>query len=268
MNVAPHALPDALRASRPGRQGLTLIEVLIAAVILAIAGVAVLAIFSGSAKGIQTTDLRREERFFLNAINAHVNRVSLHTLWDHYGPAGVGPERKLGGALALVDGEGKLTAPDDPESNPLGFTQDFLTDLQGAGLSARIDFDFYTRAELNYDPEGNPHPELGLLHMQAGYATLYLFARKDGADPGAPPPDPASERWQAAWRQPIMCPAIVGRPGLKLSSCPAVAPPVKCRYGPLLAAKEGFEWTRKDQEDCDLVSDFLSALSGSPGSTD
>jgi len=252
---------------KASRSGFSLIEVLIAAVILSVAGVAVLSIFSVSSKGIRTTDMRREERFFLSSILTHINRVGLHELWDHYGPEGVGPERRLMGALALVDADGGLVAPEDPVANPLGFTQDFLDDLRLAGLKARIDFDFYTREELNYSEDGTPHPEIGILHMQSGYATVYLFPVEDDADFGTPPPDPEQGGALAAWRQPIMCPAIVGRPGLKLSACPAIAPRIKCTYGPLLAIKEGFEWGEKDQEDCDRITSVIASLSGVANNT-
>lgn len=236
------------------RRGTTLVEILIAAVILSIAGVAVLGIFSQSTRSIKGTDMRREERFFLQSILSHVNRVSLHELWDHYGPEGAGPPRPLLGSLALVGSDGKLADPTSPTANPLGFTNEFLTELFGAGLKARIDFEFYTRAELNTNGDV-PDPEYGLLHMQAGYVTLYLFNMEDGEDPGAPPPQPVDNprNYAAAWRQPIMCPAIVGRPGLKLSSCPAIAPVTKCRYGPVLAGYEGYEWTQDDIDECNRI---------------
>jgi hypothetical protein len=38
--------------------------------------------------------------------------------------------------------------------------------------------------------------------------------------------------------EPIMCPAIVGRPGMNPSSCPADNPMVRRKYGPLLARRE------------------------------
>lgn len=64
--------------------------------------------------------------------------------------------------------------------------------------------------------------------MQAGFAdvTLLKLVPNGSAKP------------VTVWRQPIMCPAVVGRPGLKLSSCPAISPKVKEKYGPLLAKRE------------------------------
>ncbi len=232
-------------------RGTSLIEILIASVLLAVAGVAVMSIYRAGTKGIQVSDLRREERFYLQEILAHVNRNSLHQLWDHYGPQGFGPPRPLLGALALVDGNGKMADPENLQANPLGFTQDLLDEMRRDGIQARIDFDFYSRNELQVKEDGAPNQFIGLLHMQAGYVAISLFNRDPGEDPGAPPPDPTQVAPVAVWRQPIMCPAIVGRPGLKLSSCPALSPRVKCKYGPELARKEGYTWTPEDEKACE-----------------
>ncbi len=222
------------------RAGVTLVEVLIATIIMAIAGVAAMNIFTASSFGIRQTDERRELRYYIREIFAHVNRQPLHELWDHYGPQGfeLAP-RPLVGALALVDASGKLVDPAKPQFNPLGFTQGFLDDLRRDGLSAKIWFEFYYRdQELRYKGK-EPDPQIGLRHMQAGVAAVSLY---DVNDP--------EERSLLLWRQPVMCAAIVGRPGLQLSSCPAMQKDVKCRYGPVLARREGRTWTPEDQSDC------------------
>lgn len=231
------------------RRGFSLIEVLFAAVILALAGVAVLGVFSSSTRTIQAADARTEYDFYVQKILQHAQSHSLHPLWDNYGPEAAGLDRPLLGRLALVDQDGALAAPDDPAANPLGFPQSFLRDLARAGLDARLSFDFFTREELGIRPvETPPVPGRppgptrltkghGLLHMQAGRITVTLLEGED-------------ERPVREVTQPLICPQIVGKPGIKLSSCPAVNPRVRCRYQPLLAAIEGFEWTPGDEAAC------------------
>lgn len=206
------------------RRGLSLTEVLVAAVILAAVGIPVFSVFLQSKRSISRTDTRREVRFFIKEIMAHINRHSLHDLWDNFGPAPYSPAKMLG-QIALRDAAGKLLP--DPEANPLGFTQDFLDDLRREGYDGQVKFEFYTREELRIRPDDSADPEIGLLHMQAGWAEVSLLDITKEDRPRI-----------AVWKQPIMCPAIVGRPGLKLSSCPAIQKAVKEQYGPLLAQRE------------------------------
>lgn len=211
------------------RAGLTLIEILMATVILALSAAAAMNVFTTSSMGIRKTDERRELRYYLREIFAHVNRQALHKLWDHFGPSGPGlPPRPLGGSLALVDAQGKLVDPANPGNNPLGFDQGFLDDLRRDGLDAKVEFMFYPRNELLVGPNGEPNPHVGLRYMQTGYAGVILFDRED-----------PQERQLIRWNQPVMCPAIVGRPGLQQSSCPALNPSIKCQYGGWLAIFEG-----------------------------
>lgn len=211
------------------RRGLTLIEILMATVILAMSAAATMNVFTTSSMGIRKTDERRELRYYLREIFAHVNRQALHKLWDHFGPAGTGqPVRPLNGDLALVDAAGKLVNPSDANNNPLGFDQGFLDDMRRDGLDARVEFRFYPRNELMVGPNGEPQPHIGLRYMQTGYAGVVLYDSRDPA-----------ERELLRWNQPVMCPAIVGRPGLQQSSCPALNPAIKCTYGGYLAIFEG-----------------------------
>lgn len=230
------------------RRGLSLLEVLVAAVILAIVGVGVLQVFSSSTRTIVAADARTELGFYLQTILRHVQSQSLHPLWDNYGPEGVGPPRPLLGRLALLDDDGQLAAPDDPAANPLGLPQSFLDELRRAGLDARISFDFFTRDELGItaevDEDGRTRTAIGsgLLHMQAGRVDISLLDSEDDATPVL-----------ASIRQPIICPQIVGKPGIKLSSCPAVNPRVRCVYQPMLAQVEGYDWTDEDLAACQRI---------------
>lgn len=223
---------------RTRRQGLTLVEVLIATIVLAVAVVAVMQIFRGANIGIRKTDERRELRYYLSEIYAHVNRQPLHELWDYFGPPDYA-DRSLAGKMALLDADGKLVDAADLAKNPLGFTQTFIDEMRRDGLGGRIFFEFYYRdEELRYE-DGKPNPQIGLAHMQAGVASVQIY---DLNDP--------EERTLTEFRQPVMCPMIVGRPGIQLSSCPALNNAVKCVYGPKLAAREGRTWTTEDQAEC------------------
>lgn len=223
--------------NRSNRVALTLTEVLIAAVILAIAALPVMAIFSTSNQTLERTDLRRQSRHYTGEILARVKRQSLHDLWKNFGPydvAGLDAEAgRLRDRIAEMDQQGKLVPGAQDQVNPLGFTQDLLEEMRRDGFDARVRFEFYTRKELGVRPEGfaakvkdKVDPVIGLHHMQAGWAEVTIV---EAGDPTA---------IISQVREPIMCAAIVGRPGMKLSSCPAVNPAVRKRYGPLLARRE------------------------------
>ena len=139
---------NSFTMKRSFKRGFTLVEILIASIILAIAGVAVLNIFSQSGKGIMKTDERRELRFYLREVLNHVNRQPLHKLWDHFGPEGAGPTRPLAGAICLINGSGNIVRPHKVESNPLGVTQGLVNDLRRDQIEVRIVFDFFRRADL------------------------------------------------------------------------------------------------------------------------
>lgn len=237
--------------SKLRRRGFSLIEVLIAAIILAMCGVAVLTIFSGSTNAIKRTDARREYRFYLREILAHVNRQSLHKLFFHYPSqearqaSGGELNSTLLGALAVYDQNGVMQNPQDEMSNPLGFTQAFITQFHNEKLSADIQFDFIPRNALGIGDDGKASKEVGILHMQAGDVEVILkqdFVLSDGS---------TETEEVARIRQPILCPAIVGRPGLKLSSCPAINQKVMCAYLPILARAEGFGMPQDIQNTCD-----------------
>jgi hypothetical protein len=141
--------------------------------------------------------------------------------------------------MALLNANGKLVDPTNLDNNPLAFTQSFINEMRTDGLGGRVFFEFYYRdEELRYQ-NGEPSPQVGLRHMQAGVASVQIY---DLNDP--------EERTLLDFRQPVMCPMIVGRPGIQLSSCPALNQQVKCKYGPKLALREGRTWTPEEQAEC------------------
>jgi hypothetical protein len=219
----------------------SLTEILIAAVILACCGVPVIGIFIGSKDAITRTDTARDARYFITEIFAHAERQSLHDLFDNYGPGEVVPEAgRMKHELAKYDPKTGKVLGNANQANPLGFQESFLHELTVAGFHAKLYFEFYTRKELEIEPQ---IPDLkkqdiasaryGILHMQAGYATVRLF-RLDALAKGADEDSALANEWM----QPIMCPAVVGRPGLKLSSCPAVDRTMRRHYLPILARRE------------------------------
>jgi len=231
------------------RRAFSLVEVLLAAVILALVGIPVLSVFISSTHTVSRTDTRREIRYYIMEILAHVQRQALHELWRNFGPGDVVGYQNAGlmkDRLALVDPSTHKVLPyngsgDNP--NPLGFTDEFLQDMDRDGYDARLHFEFYTRKELGLppihfapgkDPPKDPPGPLGMLHMQAGYVSIKIIDLRTLKDVNGD----ESKAVAGEWGQPIMCPAIVGRPGLQLKSCPAVAPDVRRKFGPLLEIRE------------------------------
>jgi hypothetical protein len=232
--------------------GFSLVETCIAVLILASVGVPVLSLFTQSSSAITRTDSRREARYYLQEIVAHSTRQSLHTLWSYFGPRGYdlpgkitleggellelspsGVSGQMADEIAVLDPETGL--PASPADNPLGFTDEFLKSLARDGYQGKVHFEFFTRKELGLAPLDRAKPlkkdkasPYGILHMQAGWLQVQLLdIRADGAPKIA-----------AQWKQPLMCPAIVGRGGLKLSSCPAIAPQVRKAFAPIVADAE------------------------------
>lgn len=218
------------------RRGVTLLEVLIAAVLLAMSGVAVMNIFMGANRGIKKTDERREIRHHLVKVFAHANRQAIHKLFDNFGRSAAGASRPNGGYLARYDADGTLQIRPGfkEEDNPLGITQTFLDELRRDGLSARLTFDFFPRRELMEG--GNPNnttidTNIGIEYMQAGRLQVEIVSW-----------DHPEEAALLSWVQPVMCPMIVGRPGIALKSCPALDPSVQKCFIHDLATYEG-DWS-------------------------
>jgi prepilin-type N-terminal cleavage/methylation domain-containing protein len=223
------------------RRAFSLTEIMIAATILAIVGVPTIGVLIGSKDAISRTDAARDNRYFVREILAHAERMSLHTLWDEFGPGEVVPEAgRMKHEVALYDpATGKLLGPPGT-ANPLGFAESFLRDMARAGVKARLYFEFYTRRDLEVQPlvpdprqQDIASARYGLLHMQAGYATVRMLDLATLARTRDEESSIATE-----WQQPIMCPAVVGRPGLALASCPAVNRTVRRKYLPLLLRRE------------------------------
>jgi hypothetical protein len=221
--------------------GMSLVEILVGVAILTAVGIPMLNMFTQSRDSLARSDRRRECRYYVREIFSLLDRQSLHDLWQFFGPGevvGYGVAGKL--KHRLLGATGNLQNM-DPEQNPLGCTPEFIQEMNQDHLDARIFFEFYTRKELEvspalYSPQipDQPSPKYGILHMQAGWAEVYLLDRlkleKNGGNEEA--------AVLAHWKQPMMCPAIVGRPGLKFSSCPAVNEAVRRKYEPLLRRRE------------------------------
>lgn len=222
------------------RNGFSLTEIMIAAVILAIVGIPVIGIFLGSKDAITRTDSARDARYFVNEILAHAERQSLHELWDNFGPNEVIAQAgRMKHEIAIYDIKTGKVLGDPMQANPLGFQESFLQELTRAGFKAKLYFEFYSRKALEVEPQiPNPRAQdiasarYGILHMQAGYASVEIIDLKAAEKVGD---DKATVTF---WQQPIMCPAVVGRPGMKLSSCPAVDRRVRAKYLPLLLERE------------------------------
>jgi prepilin-type N-terminal cleavage/methylation domain-containing protein len=222
------------------RRGFSLTEILIGTVILAVVGVPMLGVFISSKHNVKRTDARREVRFYMQKIFDHLNRQPLHDLWKNFGPGevvGFDAAGRMRHRIAEYDARsGRITG-----DNPLGFTAEFVQEMLRDGYEARVFFEFFTRKELEITPAqyrpgvpDNPSPLWGILHMQAGWAQVYLLDREKLRTNGGN----EAQSVIGQWKEPIMCPAIVGRPGLKLAGCPAVNPDVRAVYEPLLRRRE------------------------------
>lgn len=226
-------------------KGFSLSEILIATVLLVLAAIPVMAIFSGSKQTLARADERREKRYFLNELVARAQRHSLQTLWDAFGPHFSGGANcgYMRDRVVEVDGNNQILAGGGAKSpNPLGLTQAFVDDMKFQGYEARMRFEFYPRDLLGvkaaganpdqFKPNGKDVPgPYGLLHMQAGFLLLSIreIANKEDV---------------TTWRVPMMCPAIVGRPGLKMEGCPALDTDKRREYGNRILSREA-EWNNQ-----------------------
>jgi len=253
-NACPSQVIPPRGRGRLSQEGLTLTEVMIAAVILAMCVIPVIGIFITGKQNVVRTDDQRRARHYLQAILARADRASLHVLWNYFGPkgypkSGTLPNVKATGNFALGKSgafedriadydpsNGKITTGPVQNVNPLGFTEDFLKELAVLGMEGQLHFEFFSRKGLmiHYDADdptdtvGSVNSKIGILHMQAGWMRARLVNLK-------------TKEIMGEEIQNIMCPAIVGRPGLKLSSCPAINPEVHSVYHPILAEYEDSE---------------------------
>ena len=215
----------------------SLVEILIAATILAVCLVPVISIFITGRTQIAHTDTARKYRFFVDEILARIDRTSLHTLWNYFGPkgfnvAGFGASGKFRDRLAEYDSSTMTLFAGTPgQVNPLGFSEDFLRQMTREGLEGQIAFEFFTKKGLMIRPGTTPgapgivDKRIGIMHMQAGFAKVHLIDLK-------------THEALTEEVHPVMCPAIVGRPGLKLQSCPAISPNIHAIYDAILEQYE------------------------------
>lgn len=193
------------------RRGFSLIEVLIAGVVLAIVCVPVGVLLSQSTRGVQSTDRAREARYLLARVLEKVEAADFVTLWDNFGaglqpPSGLPRVPESGTALRdTVFAAGK---------DPLYLGSELQEALAQGGWTATLAFRFLTKPEV--EQTDRVKSASGILHLQAGVVRLKI----------------AGNGLEQKIQEILYCPMILGRPGLMLKQCPAVNPQLRdLRFG-------------------------------------
>ncbi len=188
---------------RSARRAFTLVEVSVAALVLALFAVPLFGLLRTSSRSIAATDRRREVRFLVQEVWDRVEAADFLTLYNAFGEEPRAPGRLETGLWQpgkFVDGEWI------PGSNPLLLTERLKATLEATGWTIRLRFRFLTREELGVEGENGFASESGVQHLQAGRATLEI----DGAASG-----------HHRTMRTLYCPLVLGRPGLTMSQCPA-----------------------------------------------
>lgn len=193
--------------SREARSGLTLVELLIASVILVIIAGPMGVLLWQSNQGVRSADRAREARSVIEQLLLHVESTDFVTLYKNFGwglqpEVGQVPESPDAMRTSLV------TAGHDP----LCLGESLVGDLERGRWKATLQFRFLTKTEV--EQIDRVKSRSGILHLQAGVICLTLT--------GENPRDPQEEI-----RQILYCPMILGRPGLLLKQCPAVNPALR-----------------------------------------
>lgn len=196
------------------RDGVSLLEVLIAAAILSIVVVAISSLLSSSQAGIERADESRDSRSIADLIMGYAENADFVLLFKTFGS----PFPECPSCLKGGDNDGSRSLLRGGQ-NVLGVDDFVLDHLARNRWTVDLKFRFLTRDELGYRKADDIKPESGVLRFQAGVVWLRLLE---------------GERVIQDVKKTVYCPMIVGRPGLALRQCPAVNPAVR-DSGPLAA---------------------------------
>ncbi|MBI4861710.1 MAG: type II secretion system protein [Candidatus Riflebacteria bacterium] len=190
------------------KRGLTLLEVLIGAVILAIIAVPVGYLITSSSKRVMSTDTLREARAVMDQIMGKIESTDFVILYRNFG-WGLQPDSpyphvpEASGAMkTAIFADGK---------DPLYLGQEIINQMKSGGWNAVLQFRFLTKPEVEMDTSNRLKSLSGVLHLQAGVIKLTLTG------PGV----------KEEIKEVLYCPMILGRPGLLLKQCPAVNPALR-----------------------------------------
>lgn len=193
---------------RRKHRGTTLFEVLIASVLLVMVAVPIGLMLSASSRQVRNTDLDREVRSLMDQVMERVESTDLTVLWDAFGVDPDSPNR-------LRNSLGRMSPLPGGATNPLLLNRRVLDRFAELRLACDLEFRFMTRKELGIDASNRLKSHSGILHLQAGVATLTVRGSV------------GRRTVDEHLRKPIYCPMILGRPGLLLSQCPAVNPALR-----------------------------------------
>ncbi len=188
--------------------GFTLLEILTGTFILVIVAVPMSLLMTGSSRAVMKVDRNREVRSMMDQIMRRVESTDLTILWENFGVDPQSPERMDGRVAEAGSG-------DEPGHNPLLLDSGLLKRLGELGLKCDLRYRFMSRDELGVDAANRLKSSSGLLHLQAGVATLQLSGKI------------GKRTIEEVRTRPIYCPMIIGKPGLLLSQCPAVNPALR-----------------------------------------
>lgn len=193
------------------RNATSLVEMMIASVILMIVVVPVGLMMSGSSNVVQRVDLQREVRTIIEHVIERAEAQDFGVLYDNFG---VRPDA----AGRIASGFTKGNA------NPLEVESEILKRLEELQLQSSLSFRFFSKGDVQVQAGNNLRTQSGLLWLQGGVLTLKVWG-------GA-----TSNRLIARYEvdetieRTVYCPLILGRPGLMLNQCPAVDPVKKAKY--------------------------------------
>lgn len=193
------------------RSAASLVEMMIASVILLIVVVPVGLMMSGSSNVVQRVDLQREVRTIIDHLIERAEAQDFGVLYDNFG---VRPDAAGRIGQGLTRGN----------ANPLEVEGGILKRMEAAQLQCSLTFRFFSKSEVRVQPGNNLRTESGLLWLQGGVLTLKVWG---GATSGR-----LLARYEVdeTIERTVYCPLILGRPGLLLNQCPAVDPVKKAKY--------------------------------------